>query len=67
MLNIMKGYTLISTGRNDNGTFCQNCGRFIFNYAMIRSRAWGTQIRVGLECKDNLCGKYEPKQLSINF
>lgn len=62
------GYTLVSQGRSDMGTFCQHCGRFIFNYAYVKSRFSGNMIRVGLDCMQALCNtgiKENRKQLKL--
>lgn len=67
------GYRVISISRQGvnggNATFCEHCGRVIFNFAIIQSRTSSKQYRVGLDCMHTLCKTDKPqaKQLSINF
>lgn len=68
-----QGYRIISISRlgTENGTptFCEHCGRMIFNYAIIQSRDTNNKYRVGLDCMHTLCQKCNPQatQLSLNF
>lgn len=53
-----KGYSLVSVCKmgveNGTPTFCEHCGRTIFNFANIRSNLTGRQYRVGLDCMSTL-------------
>lgn len=68
-----QGYKVISISRTGidggNATFCENCGRTIFNFAIIRNMANNSKFRVGLDCMHTLCKKNntQARQLSINF
>ena len=68
-----QGYRVISISRTGvdggNATFCEHCGRVIFNFAIIQSRATNNKYRVGLDCMHTLCKNNNPQatQLSLNF
>lgn len=68
-----QGYRIISISRlgveNGTPTFCEHCGRVIFNFAIIQNRVNNNKSRVGLCCMHTLCEKNnpQPKQLSFNF
>lgn len=66
-----KGYKVIEVHRTgvERGmaTFCEHCGRVIFNFAILES-ATGYRLRTGLDCMTTLCkGNHPEKQLSFNF
>ena len=61
------GYQLISTGRSDQATFCEHCGRVIIRFAYIKSRQTNREYRVGLDCMHTLCKVGQPKEQSLIF
>ena len=62
------GFIVLSQGRSDMLTHCENCGQAIMRYAYIRSRATQHVMRVGLDCMKNLCSSgHTEKQLMFNF
>ena len=69
---VMANYRVLYISRlgTENGTptFCEHCGRLIFNFAVIQGTNNG-KYRVGLDCMRTLCktGQPEARQLSINF
>lgn len=54
----VKGYSVVSISRlgveNSTPTFCEHCGRTIFNSAIIKSNTTGNRYRVGLDCLQTL-------------
>lgn len=68
---ITTGYHVVSISRlgveNGTPTFCEHCGRTIFNHAIIQSNANGNKYRVGLDCLQTLLkvGKPTVRQASL--
>ena len=66
-----KGYHVISISHvgiaNGMATFCEHCGRTIFNSAIIKSYDTGKKYRVGLDCMRTLLkvGKPTYRQESL--
>lgn len=67
----MARYQVVSISRmgieKGSPTFCEHCGRTIFNFAIIKSDVTGQQYRVGLDCMHTLleAGRPQYKQASL--
>ena len=67
----MTRYKVVSISRmgveNGTPTFCEHCGRMIFNFAILKSDQTGNHYRVGLDCMETLlkAGRPQYKQASL--